>query len=38
LEIVAGLTAADLQAVLAKYPLSNPTTVTIGPLAELPRA
>jgi predicted Zn-dependent peptidase len=37
LDIVAGLTAADLHAVLAKYPLTRPTTVTIGPLAELPR-
>ncbi|MFZ1937168.1 MAG: pitrilysin family protein [Thermoguttaceae bacterium] len=37
LDAVAALTAADLRAVLAKYPLTNPTTVTIGPLAELPR-
>jgi predicted Zn-dependent peptidase len=37
LGVVAGLTVADLQAVLAKYPLTNATTVTIGPLAELPR-
>ena len=37
LDAVAGLTVADLLAVLAKYPLTNPTTVTIGPLAELPR-
>jgi predicted Zn-dependent peptidase len=35
LEAVARLTVADLQAVVAKYPLTNPTTVTIGPLAEL---
>ncbi len=37
LDIVAALTAADLRAVLAKYPLTNPTTVTIGPLTELAR-
>lgn len=37
LHIVAGLTADDLHAVLAKYPLTHPTTVTIGPLAELPK-
>jgi predicted Zn-dependent peptidase len=37
LEAVAGLTVADLHAVVAKYPLSNPTTVTIGPLSELAR-
>ncbi len=35
LEMISALTAADLQAVLAKYPLSRATTVTIGPLAEL---
>jgi hypothetical protein len=34
---VAGITLADLAAVLAKYPLSRATTVTIGPLAEFPR-
>jgi predicted Zn-dependent peptidase len=37
LAAVARLTVDDLAAVLAKYPLSNPTTVTIGPLAELPQ-
>jgi predicted Zn-dependent peptidase len=37
LDAVAALTLDDLRAVLAKYPLTNPTTVTIGPLAELPR-
>ena len=29
------MTVDDLAAVLAKYPLSRPTTVTIGPLAEV---
>jgi predicted Zn-dependent peptidase len=37
LDAVAALTAADLRAVLAKYPLTHPTTVTIGPLPDLPR-
>ncbi len=37
LEAVAALTADDLRAVLAKYPLSRPATITIGPLADLPR-
>ena len=37
LDAVAGLTVDDLRAVLAKYPLTNPTTVTIGPLMELTR-
>jgi predicted Zn-dependent peptidase len=36
LSAVAAITVDDLIAVLAKYPLSRPTTVTIGPLAELP--
>ncbi len=36
LSAVAGVTVDDLAAVLAKYPLTRPTTVTIGPLAELP--
>jgi predicted Zn-dependent peptidase len=35
LDAVAALTLDDLHAVLAKYPLADPTTVTIGPLAEL---
>ena len=35
LDAVARLTLDDLHAVLARYPLTNPTTVTIGPLAEL---
>lgn len=35
LAAVAGITVDDLMAVLAKYPLSNATTVTIGPLSEL---
>jgi predicted Zn-dependent peptidase len=35
LETVARLTVDDLAAVLAKYPLSRPTTVTIGPLADV---
>jgi predicted Zn-dependent peptidase len=37
LDAVARLTLDDLHAVLAKYPLADPTTVTIGPLAELQR-
>lgn len=37
LNAVAGVTVADLAAVLAKYPLSQPTTVTIGPLAKVPQ-
>ena len=36
LSAVAGVTVDDLAAVLAKYPLSRATTVTIGPLAEVP--
>ncbi len=36
LEAVARLTAADLTAVLAEYPLSRPATMTIGPLGEVP--
>ena len=35
LETVARITVDDLAAVLAKYPLSRPTTVTIGPLADV---
>jgi predicted Zn-dependent peptidase len=35
LDAVAGITVDDLATVLAKYPLSQPATVTIGPLAEL---
>lgn len=35
LDAVAGITVDDLRAVLAKYPLTNPTTITVGPLAEL---
>ena len=35
LATVAGITVDDLAAVLAKYPLSRPATVTIGPLAEV---
>jgi predicted Zn-dependent peptidase len=37
LSAVAAVTADDLVAVLAKYPLSRPMTVTIGPLAEIAR-
>jgi predicted Zn-dependent peptidase len=37
MDAVATLTLDDLRAVLAKYPLTNPTTVTIGPLMELAR-
>jgi predicted Zn-dependent peptidase len=37
LDAVASVTVDDLAAVLAKYPLTRPTTVTIGPLAEVPR-
>ena len=37
LDAVSGVTVADLSAVLAKYPLTRATTVTIGPLAELPQ-
>jgi predicted Zn-dependent peptidase len=37
LDTVSGVTVADLSAVLAKYPLTHATTVTIGPLAELPQ-
>lgn len=35
MNVVAGLTLDDLRAVLAKYPLTRPTTVTIGPLGKL---
>lgn len=37
LDAVAALSVDDLRAVLAKYPLTNPTTITVGPLAELRR-
>lgn len=36
LSAVADVTVDDLAAVLTKYPLSRPTTVTIGPLPEVP--
>jgi predicted Zn-dependent peptidase len=36
LRMIAEITVDDLGAVLQKYPLSRSTTVTIGPLAELP--
>ena len=35
LSAVANITVDDLAAVLAKYPLTSPTTVSIGPLAKL---
>ncbi len=35
LQLVADVTLEQVAAVLAKYPLSRPTTVTIGPLAEV---
>jgi len=34
LKAVDAVTLDDLHRVLKKYPLSRPTTVTIGPLAE----
>ena len=34
-ERVAGISADDIATVLAKYPLTRPTTVTIGPLAKV---
>lgn len=37
LDTVSGVTVPELSAVLAKYPLTHATTVTIGPLAELPQ-
>lgn len=37
LAAVAKLTIDDLMAVLAKYPLSQPATVTVGPLTEWPQ-
>jgi predicted Zn-dependent peptidase len=37
LQAVARLSVDDVNAVLRKYPLSSPTTVTVGPLASLPR-
>ena len=37
LDTVAGITVADIAAVLAKYPLTRAATVAIGPLAELPQ-
>ncbi len=36
LAAVAAITVADVNAILAKYPLTRATTVAIGPLAELP--
>jgi len=36
LEAVGAVTCDDVSRVLARYPLSQSTTVTIGPLAELP--
>jgi predicted Zn-dependent peptidase len=38
LKTVAAITLDDLHAVLAAHPITRATTVTIGPLAELPRA
>jgi predicted Zn-dependent peptidase len=35
LEAIAGIGVDELAALLAKYPLSHPTTVTIGPLADV---
>ncbi len=35
---IAGIGVDELVALLAKYPLSRPTTVTIGPLADVPEA
>ncbi|MBU4271125.1 MAG: insulinase family protein [Planctomycetes bacterium] len=35
LEIISGITVAELSAVLAKYPLSRAAEVTIGPLSEV---
>ena len=37
LDAVAGITVAELVAVLAKYPLTRAATVTIGPLADVPQ-
>ena len=37
LEAISALTTDQLHAVLAKYPLTRATTVTIGPLADLPQ-
>ena len=36
LQAVAGVSVDQMVAVLAKYPLSRPTTVTIGPLGDVP--
>jgi predicted Zn-dependent peptidase len=36
LDAFSAVTVADLSAILAKYPLTRPTTVTIGPLSEVP--
>jgi len=36
LDRVAGINVYELSAVLAKYPLTRSTTVTIGPLADVP--
>jgi predicted Zn-dependent peptidase len=37
LQAIARIGVDDLAAVLARYPLSHPTTVTIGPLADVPQ-
>jgi predicted Zn-dependent peptidase len=37
LKAVASVSVDDIAAVLAKYPLVRPTTVTIGPLAKVPQ-
>jgi predicted Zn-dependent peptidase len=37
MEAIAAVSVDELVAVLAKYPLSRPTMVTIGPLAEVPQ-
>lgn len=37
LETVRKITVDDLKAVLAKYPLTQPATITIGPLADVPQ-
>ncbi len=36
LDVVAGISVDDVNAVLQKYPLTHNTTLTIGPLAEVP--
>ncbi len=37
LQTVAGISLDEVLAVLAKYPLTRPTTITIGPLADVPQ-